>query len=181
VADDGSTDATWRVLESAKSRVPTLRPVQNAGLHGFGRAIACGVDHMTGDAAVITMADESDDACDVVRYWQKLNESYNCVFGSRFMRGGGVIDYPKPTLILNRLANYFIKVLFRITLNDTTNAFKPYRKEVSTVANPLSHRTSTRRLNSFEGNRSWIFMDNNPDYVAESPDGNFKATNERTG
>ena len=61
VVDDGSTDATWSVLESAKSRVPTLRPVQNVGPHGFGRAIACGLDHMTGDAAVITMADESDD------------------------------------------------------------------------------------------------------------------------
>jgi dolichol-phosphate mannosyltransferase len=137
VVDDGSTDATWSVLESATSRVPTLRPVQNVGPHGFGRAIACGVDHMTGDAAVITMADESDDARDVARYWQKLNEGYDCVFGSRFMRGGGVIDYPKPKLILNRLANYFIKVLFRIKLNDTTNAFKAYRKEVIDGCQPL--------------------------------------------
>ena len=52
------------------------------------------------------MADESDDCHDVVRYWKKLNEGYDCVFGSRFMRGSGVIDYPKVKLVLNRLANW---------------------------------------------------------------------------
>ena len=137
VVDDGSTDQTYDVLESGKSHVPTLRPVRNPGPHGFGRAVSYGFDHMSGDAAVVVMADESDDAHDVVRYWQKLNEGYDCVFGSRFMRGGGVIDYPKVKLFLNRLANYFIKVLFRITLNDTTNAFKAYRKEVIEGCRPL--------------------------------------------
>ena len=137
VVDDGSTDQTWTILTSAKDRVPTLKPVKNSAQRGFGRAVACGFDHMSGDAAVIMMADESDDARDVVRYWHKLNEGYDCVFGSRFMRGGGVIDYPKSKLILNRLANYFVEVLFRINLNDTTNAFKAYRTEVIDGCRPL--------------------------------------------
>jgi dolichol-phosphate mannosyltransferase len=137
VVDDGSTDATWTMLESLRSRVPNLRPVQNPAPHGFGRAVTCGFDHMNGDAVVVMMADESDDCRDVVRYWKKLNEGYDCVFGSRFMRGGGVIDYPKMKLFLNRLANYFVKVLFRISLNDTTNAFKAYRKEVIDGCRPL--------------------------------------------
>ena len=85
VVDDGSTDATWRTLDSLKPQIPTLRPVQNRATHGFGRAVSCGFDHMAGDAVVIMMADESDDCRDVVRYWQKLNEGYDCVFGSRFM------------------------------------------------------------------------------------------------
>jgi dolichol-phosphate mannosyltransferase len=61
----------------------------------------------------------------------------DCVFGSRFIKGGGVIDYPKIKLFLNRLANYFLKVLFRIKLNDTTNAFKAYRREVIEGCQPL--------------------------------------------
>jgi dolichol-phosphate mannosyltransferase len=137
VVDDGSTDETWTALDSAKVRIPTLRPVKNPGPHGFGRAVAHGFAHMTGDAAVVMMADESDDCRDVVRYWEKLNEGYDCVFGSRFMRGGGTIDYPKMKLLLNRMANYFIKVLFQISLNDTTNAFKAYRKEVVDGCQPL--------------------------------------------
>ena len=137
VVDDGSSDATWSILQSLHDRVPTLRPVQNIPQHGFGRAVASGFDAMTGDSVVLMMADESDDCRDVVRYWQKLNEGYDCVFGSRFVRGGGVIDYPKLKLVLNRLANYFLKVLFRLKLNDTTNAFKAYRKEVIDGCRPL--------------------------------------------
>src|ERR1700758_2360914 len=68
VVDDGSTDGTWAALDSAKDRVPTLRPVKNPGPHGFGRAVAHGFAHMTGDAVVVMMADESDDCRDVVRY-----------------------------------------------------------------------------------------------------------------
>jgi dolichol-phosphate mannosyltransferase len=130
VVDDGSTDSTWRLLEETAERIPELMPVKNPGPHGFGRAIQWGLAAFTGDAVVIMMADESDDCRDVVRYWHALEEGWDCVFGSRFMKGGGVIDYPRVKLFLNRMANWFVKVLFRIRLNDTTNAFKAYRREV---------------------------------------------------
>jgi dolichol-phosphate mannosyltransferase len=137
VVDDGSSDRTWEILASLRERIPQLAPTQNTGLHGFGRAIIWGLSRATGDAVVIMMADESDDCRDVVRYWQLLNEGWDCVFGSRFVRGGGTIDYPALKYVLNRLANLFIKVIFRISLNDTTNAFKAYRKEVIDGCQPL--------------------------------------------
>jgi dolichol-phosphate mannosyltransferase len=137
VVDDGSTDTTWQILQALKASIPQLQPLQNGPHHGFGRAIIHGLDRMTGDAAVIMMADESDDCRDVVRYWNKLNEGYECVFGSRFMKGGGVIDYPWIKLRVNRLANYFIRLLFATRLNDTTNAFKAYRKTVIDGCRPL--------------------------------------------
>jgi dolichol-phosphate mannosyltransferase len=137
VVDDGSTDRTWEILQELRGRIPTLAPTQNPAPNGFGRAVARGLSVMRGDAVVIMMADESDDCRDVVRYWNILNEGYDCVFGSRFIKGGGVIDYPRIKLLLNRLANYFLKVLFRIKLNDTTNAFKAYRREVIEGCQPL--------------------------------------------
>jgi dolichol-phosphate mannosyltransferase len=137
VVDDGSKDKTWAVLQQLKAKIPTLRPVQNPGQHGFGRAITFGLHTCTGDAVVIMMADESDDARDAVRYWKLLNEGWDCVFGSRFVKGGGVIDYPKVKLLVNRLANFFISSIFQIPLNDTTNAFKAYRRTVITGCEPL--------------------------------------------
>jgi dolichol-phosphate mannosyltransferase len=137
VVDDGSTDGTWEVLCDLRVRLLELAPVKNEGLHGFGRAVICGLDHMKGDAVVIMMADESDDCRDVVRYWQELSRGWDCVFGSRFMKGGGVIDYPRIKLFINRLANLFLKTLFAIRLNDTTNAFKAYRREVIEGCRPL--------------------------------------------
>jgi dolichol-phosphate mannosyltransferase len=137
VVDDGSTDGTWAVLQDLATRRPELRPVQNNGEHGFGRAITYGFDRMHGDAVVVMMADESDDARDVVQYWHLLNEGWDAVFGSRFVKGGIVIDYPWLKLSINRLANFFIRILFNIPLNDTTNAFKAYRREVIEGCRPF--------------------------------------------
>jgi dolichol-phosphate mannosyltransferase len=137
VVDDGSTDRTWELLEGLRAKYPALRPVQNGDLHGFGRAVVKGLDTAQGDAVVIMMADESDDCRDVVRYWKCLNQGWDCVFGSRFIRGGGVIDYPRLKLLVNRLANLFIRWLFGIPLNDTTNAFKAYRKNALNGCRPF--------------------------------------------
>ena len=137
VVDDGSTDRTWAILQDLSRRVASLRPVKNAGRHGFGRAVSFGLAQASGDAVVIMMADESDDCHDVVRYWEKLNEGYHCVFGSRFIKGGRAIGYPLPKLVLNRLANTFVQVMFGLGLNDTTNAFKAYRREVIDGCGPL--------------------------------------------
>ena len=137
VVDDGSSDATWQILDAMRARVPELVPIRNAGPHGFGRAVVHGLNQMTGDAAVVMMADESDDCRDVVRYWRTLNEGWECVFGSRFMAGGGVIDYPRVKLVLNRIVNFGIRLLFRVSLNDTTNAFKAYRRTALDGCRPL--------------------------------------------
>ena len=137
VVDDGSTDHTWSLLQGLQASIPQLKPVLNPGPHGFGRAIIYGLERISGDAVVIMMADESDDHRDVVRYWEELNKGYDCVFGSRFVKGGGVIDYPWLKLRINRLANTFLRLLFRMKLNDTTNAFKAYRREVIEGCKPL--------------------------------------------
>jgi dolichol-phosphate mannosyltransferase len=127
VVDDGSKDRTWEILEALRQQIPEVKPAQNCR-HGFGRAVVFGLDHAQGDAVVVMMADESDDASDVVRYWHKLNGGYDAVMGSRFIKGGGTIDYPWFKKIINRIANRFLQILFHIDLNDTTNAFKAYRK-----------------------------------------------------
>ncbi len=137
VVDDGSRDRTWEVLQELKESVPTLAPVRNDGAHGFGLAVSMGLSHMTGDACTIMMADASDSPEDAVRYWQLLNEGWECVFGSRFVRGSRVTDYPRVKLFVNRLANLLVRVGFNISLNDTTNAFKAYRRNVIAGCRPF--------------------------------------------
>ncbi|MEQ9824538.1 MAG: glycosyltransferase family 2 protein [Puniceicoccaceae bacterium] len=137
VVDDGSMDGTWQLLQRLSAEIPELAPVQNKGLNGFGRAIIYGLDCATGDAVVIMMADASDDPVDAVAYWDLLNAGYDCAFGSRFVAGGSVVDYPRVKLFVNRMANLFLKLLFNMKLNDTTNAFKAYRMEVIEGCRPL--------------------------------------------
>jgi len=137
IVDDHSTDRTWDRLEELRQSIPEVEVIQNSGPRGYGRAVSVGVDRMKGDALVVMMADESDDCRDVVRYWTELNKGYDCVFGSRFIKGGGTVDYPRLKLILNRLINYLLRLFFRIKLNDVTNAFKAYRRETIDGCRPL--------------------------------------------
>ena len=137
VVDDHSADRTWEKLAQLAAAIPEVRAFQNPSTPGFGTAVIHGLDMMKGDAVVTMMADESDDCANVVRYWQKLNEGYECVFGSRFIKGGRAIDYPLVKLCLNRFANFVLRLLFNIRLNDTTNAFKAYRRNVIEGCRPL--------------------------------------------
>ena len=137
VVDDGSHDRTWAVLQQLREKIPTLVPTQNTGAHGFGRAVTWGFDHSHGDAIVIMMADASDSPTDAVKYWQLLNAGHDCAFGSRFVTGGQVVDYPRFKLLVNRLANFLVRVGFHLPLNDTTNAFKAYRRTVIDGCRPF--------------------------------------------
>lgn len=137
VVDDGSTDNTQQLVAALAQGNPAIRLVSNPGPHGFGWAVRCGLEVFTGDAAAIVMADGSDQPRDVVQYYRKLEEGYECVFGSRFIRGSKIIDYPPHKLALNRLANLFVRILFWIPYNDVTNAFKCYRRDVIEGMRPL--------------------------------------------
>lgn len=137
VVVDRSVDETWSILQKLQNTFAELRPIANFNSIGFGRAIVRGFDEMKGDAVVIMMADASDDPEDVVRYWKHLNLGYDCVFGSRFVEGGRVIGYPRLKLAVNRVANLLVMFLLNIRLNDTTNAFKAYRKTVIDGCRPL--------------------------------------------
>ena len=137
VVDDGSTDNTRDILVELTGRYPTVRFVENSSPHGFGLAVRAGLANFRGDAVAIVMADGSDDPADLVKYYSKLNEGYDCVFGSRFMAGSKLIDYPMHKLVINRFANLFIQALFQIRYNDITNAFKCYRRTVIAGLEPI--------------------------------------------
>jgi dolichol-phosphate mannosyltransferase len=138
VVDDHSTDDTAGVLAGLADTYPEVRRVENRRSGGFGHAVLAGLDAFSGDAVCIVMADASDDPDDIVTYYRTMVDGgYDCVFGSRFVRGSRVVDYPVHKLVLNRLANLFIRVLFGLRLNDTTNAFKCYRRHVIQGCAPL--------------------------------------------
>jgi dolichol-phosphate mannosyltransferase len=137
VVDDASSDGTDRVVWDLAAADPAVRYVRSPRPPGFGQAIRAGLDVYTGDAVAVVMADLSDSPKDVVRYYRVLEEGFDCAFGSRFVRGGRVSEYPKFKLVLNRLVNFGIRILFRHGYNDTTNAFKAYRREVIDHIQPL--------------------------------------------
>jgi dolichol-phosphate mannosyltransferase len=137
VVNDNSIDQTEKIVRDLARANPAVRCVSSDPPNGFGFAVRRGLADFQGDAVAIFMADGSDEPADLIAFYRKLREGYDCVFGSRFSRGGRVVDYPGLKLVLNRLGNRFIQLMFRISCDDTSNAFKMYRRSVIAGIQPL--------------------------------------------
>lgn len=137
VVDDNSRDGTARVVEELMRDRPQIRLVRRSPPAGFGRAIRSGLDQVRGDVVAIYMADLSDDPEDLATYYRKLGEGYDCVYGSRFMRGSRVEQYPPVKRVVNRIVNRAVQLMFCCPFNDLTNAFKAYRVGVIRDCGPF--------------------------------------------
>ena len=105
---------------------------------GLGGAIDMGIQKSQGKYVCIMMSDSSDTVEDLNYYYKEISgENLDAVFGSRFIKGGKIVDYPKLKLILNRLGNLLAKILVWSDLNDFTNGFKIYRKDTLLSLYPL--------------------------------------------
>jgi dolichol-phosphate mannosyltransferase len=130
VINDNSKDNSIEVLDRLQRKVKTLNYVTNQGPNGFGYAVRKGLDIFSGDIVAIMMADLSDSPNDLINFYRTLiKKNVDAVFGSRFINGGETIGYPWIKRRINRLANGIIKLVFGIKYNDTTNAFKIYKRE----------------------------------------------------
>ncbi len=137
IVNDNSTDNTLRVIQELSQKYPEIVVVDNPLPGGLGRAIRSGLKNIKGDVVAIVMADRSDDPKDIVRCYRKIEEGYDCVFGSRFRKESVVTHYPKVKLIANRIVNKLLQTLFLTRFNDLTNAFKVYRRHVIENISPL--------------------------------------------
>ncbi len=138
VVNDHSQDGTEEILQELSSKYSHFRYVNNEGPGGFGYAIRYGLEHYTGDCVAIMMADLSDSPYDLIKFYTTMMEKkVDCVFGTRWSKGGQVIDYPLPKRILNRTANRIIRMVMNIRYNDSTNAFKLYKREVIDGVKPI--------------------------------------------
>ncbi len=137
VVDDASTDDTGAIVERLASEDGRVRYLRSHYATGFGFAVRAGLEVFEGDAVALVMADASDDPDDLVLYFRLIEQGYDCAFGSRFVPGAEVHDYPEVKLLINRVVNLGIKLLFRHRYNDTTNAFKAYSRETVESCRPL--------------------------------------------
>jgi len=140
VVNDHSTDNTENILKNLEAEIFEMRYINNNYSRGYGSTVIKGLKNFTGDFVATVMGDLSDMPEDIVKFYHEINKGYDCVFGSRFIKGGRVIDYPYVKLIFNRIGNTIIRILFGIKYNDVTNGFKMYKKETIKGLEPFLGR-----------------------------------------
>jgi len=136
IVNDNSSDETPEIIAGFMADDVNIKTVDRRPPGGFGRAIRAGLEEVTGDVVAVYMADQSDDPVDLIACYEKIEQGYDCVFGSRFIKGSKVTNYPKFKLVANRIVNFGIQWLFWTKFNDITNAFKVYRAEVIRECGP---------------------------------------------
>lgn len=138
VVNDNSNDNTVEVLDKLLKKHPSLKYETNSGPNGFGYAVRLGLERFSGDCVAIMMADLSDSPDDLIKFYKTMVDgNYDCVFGSRFIKGGSLRDYPFIKKLINRVANIIIRVVMNINYNDTTNAFKLYKRQTIEGIKPI--------------------------------------------
>ncbi len=135
--DDFSTDNTANVIKNFQNENNKIKLIKNE-LRGLGQSIRNGIKHSNGKYLSILMSDGSDDLDDLNRYYFTIkDENLDAVFGSRFLHKSKIYDYPKFKLILNRIFNYFVSLVYLNKYNDYTNAFKIYKKDTLLKIEPI--------------------------------------------
>lgn len=138
IAVDDSNDGTWEILKSLEKKYSDFRAVRGWKPPGYGKAIRKGFGLARGKIVVPFNGDMCDSLDDVMKYVKIINSGYDMVFGSRYVPGAKVENYPRFKKIFSVLTNAFIMVMFRVNCSDITQSFKAYRKEVVDSIKPVS-------------------------------------------
>jgi glycosyltransferase involved in cell wall biosynthesis len=105
------------------------KAVYRIGKRGFGSALRFGFDHATGEAMIPFMADACDDPGDIPRLVAALEDGWDVVAGSRYMRGGRIVGNTLKQR-LSRLYGGLVRLVGGPDIRDVSNAFKAYRRRV---------------------------------------------------
>ena len=137
IINDFSKDNTLENARNLFDKSKNFKVFDNK-IKGLGGAINLGIKESAGINVAIVMADRSDDINDLIKYNELMNSgNYDAILGSRFLKDSKVAEYPIRKLILNRIFNFFVGLIFWNKYNDYTNAFKIYKKKSLLEIKPL--------------------------------------------
>ena len=138
IINDNSSDGTTKLIKNNKFKKINVILKDNYK-KDLGSAIITGIDNSSKKYLSIYMADMSDSLDDLNSYYNEIknDDTLDAVFGSRFIKGSEVTNYPKIKFFLNRFSNNLIKIIFFSKYNDFTNAFKIYKKSTLLKLYPL--------------------------------------------
>ena len=129
VADDNSPDGTGKLADDLSAKDQNIHVMHRTQKAGLGAAYLAGFqwakDH-TYDVVVEMDADGSHRAVDLPKLLSALVES-DVVLGSRWTKGGKVVNWPKSREVLSRGGNLYTRLWLSIPVKDATGGFRAYR------------------------------------------------------
>jgi dolichol-phosphate mannosyltransferase len=141
IIDDDSKDGTREILDAIKNKFNINHYVRK-NERGYGCALIYGFNQAKDFNIIITMdADLSHDPSDIPFLIDEINNGYDVVIGSRYIKGGKIHDWPLFRRITSKLTNLFVAIALRTNIKDNTSGYRAYSK--ATIEKLLGKINST--------------------------------------
>jgi|TARA_B100001540_G_scaffold146141_1_gene129627 dolichol-phosphate mannosyltransferase len=130
IVDKAKDDRTDEIVGNLSKDFAQIKMILRNGKNGVAKAIEDGIKEAKNEIIVIAMADGSEDAHELKKIMNKMDEDFDTVYGNRFLNGAGMKNYPGQKYFFNRICNLVIRLIFKIPSTDITNAAKAYKSEI---------------------------------------------------
>ena len=134
VVDDASPDGTGMLADTLAAREPRVKVLHRPGKEGLGVAYTAGFRwalEQAGTQAVVQMdSDFSHDPADVPRLLSALMDGADLALGTRYMPGGGTVDWPWHRRLISRGGTVFARTVLLLPYRDLTGGFKAWRSHL---------------------------------------------------
>jgi len=127
VIDDNSTDGTSDVVKKLIKKY-NVRLIERSKKIGIGSAYKRGFRVASGDIIIQMDADLSHDPLYLRQFIEKINQGYDIVIGSRYIKNGKITGWSKYRKLLSKVSNFLAYLLLKIPVNDVTTGFRAYKK-----------------------------------------------------
>jgi len=131
IVDDNSPDGTAATVEEIMKSNDKIHLLKRPGKMGLGTAYCDGFRYCLDKnfEAIFEMdADFSHDPAELPNFLETIKEN-DLVIGSRYIKGGGVVNWPKRRILLSYGASIYTRIITGIPIKDTTGGFKCFRAE----------------------------------------------------
>jgi dolichol-phosphate mannosyltransferase len=132
IVDDSSPDGTGEIADRLAAELEPVEVLHRAAKDGLGRAYLAGFDRALRSGAGLVMemdCDFSHDPSDIPRLLEAARDA-DLVLGSRYVRGGDVVNWGLLRRLLSRGGSWYARTLLGVEVRDLTGGFKCFRREV---------------------------------------------------
>jgi dolichol-phosphate mannosyltransferase len=142
VVDDNSPDGTGALADQLAARDPRVRVLHRACKAGLGRAYLAGFAEalQRGYGRILEM--DADFSHDPVRLPALLATDADLVLGSRYVPGGGTVNWGLGRRLLSKGGSLYARTILGISIRDLTGGFKCFRRRVLESLDLASVRSS---------------------------------------
>lgn len=141
IVDDNSPDGTGKLAEETAAQLGNISVLHRATKQGLGSAYRNGFAQvLAGDCDVVVSmdCDFSHDPTAIAALVSRIEGGADAVIGSRYVPGGGTVNWPTHRRLLSRWGNRYTSGVLRLHIHDCTSGFRAYRASALRAIEPTS-------------------------------------------